>query len=218
MTRRNMTRRCLVRLLVAWTPAAALGSRQPVSPTDHTVRYRAKATILMLSVPMFSRDNVGGGYLRVAERDEAGARRIDLEFAAGSLPQRAAGLNRFGAFEESVLEMDGSLASATYFGFMSASNETSIDQARSALKSKPGNGLTAICGRISSGRLWNRLLRVSDLPQTPWSEHRALRWADPAAVRGVTRRRARDQRGQRPTSHIPVCLALRHAEPECGRR
>lgn len=169
-----MTRRFLLRLLGAWTPAAAWGSRQPAPPTDHTVHYRAKATILMLSVPMFSRDNVGGGFLRVAERDEAGGRRIELEFGAGSLPERAAGLTRFGAFEESILEADGSLATASYFGFMSASDEKNLDQARSALSRKPGNALTAIRGHIDTGRVWNRLVHLRDLPLTPWSEHRVL--------------------------------------------
>jgi hypothetical protein len=161
-------------MTAAWPSGRMLASPAPVPPTEQTVRYRAKATILMLSVPVFSRDNVGGGYLRVAEREETpGARRIELEFAAGSLPERAAGLDRLGAFEESVLETGGQLAQATYFGFMTASNEKSLDQAKAALHSKAA-GLTAIRGRIADGRVWNRLLRLSDVPQTPWFEHRAL--------------------------------------------
>lgn len=170
-----MTRRSLIQwMAVAWPSGWALASRAPAPATDQTVRYRAKATILMLSVPVFSRDNVGGGYLRVAEREEAaGARRIELEFAAGSLPERAAGLDRLGAFEESIVEMSGQLAQATYFGFMTASNERSLDQARAALQAK-ATGFTAICGRIFEGRVWNRLARLSDLPATPWFEHRAL--------------------------------------------
>jgi hypothetical protein len=183
-----MTRRSLLRwLTAAGAPSRALASRAPAPPTEQTVRYRAKATVLMLSMPVFSRDNVGGGYLRVAEREElADARRIELEFAAGSLPERAAGLDRSGAFEETILEVSGQLAQANYFGFMTVSNEKSLEKARAALQTK-AVGFTAIRGRITEGRVWNRLARLSDLPALPWSEHRALavqvrRKLDDAAV------------------------------------
>jgi hypothetical protein len=114
-----------------------------------------------------------GGYLRIAEREEGGASRIDLEFAAGSDPKHAAGLNRLGAFEEPIVESGGSLVSASCFGCLSASREKNLREARSALQEHQ-SAVTAISGRIEGGRVRNRLVRLSGLVRSGWTERAAL--------------------------------------------
>jgi hypothetical protein len=75
-------------------------------------RYRIDATIVVFGIPVYTRTGVGGGFARVEERD--GERR--LQFAAGSWPAQARGLNRLGFVEERASETGSS-----YFGFMTAS-------------------------------------------------------------------------------------------------
>lgn len=142
------------------------------------VTYRASAVVLMLSVPVYTRSAVGGACLRIVESQGRAGRRVDLEFAAGSLPERAAGLNRLGLFEESVVEHDGVPASATYFGFMTSSNEKTLAEARVAMKNvagAAGDTVTAIRGRIEGGRVWNQLARLQGLSGVSWREYRKLR-------------------------------------------
>lgn len=152
-------------LAVPAAGAATAGSAE----RSYACQFKARATVLMLSVPLLHRDNVGSGYFRVAEREEAGRRHLRLEFGAGSLPERAAGLNRLGVFEETIVESGGRLESAAYFGFMTASNEKNLDQARSALKAGSASSYTAIRGRIDGARLSNRLLRIADLAASSWA-------------------------------------------------
>jgi len=159
-----ISRRLLVSILAGCSTRAGLRAGTPVrdgrrSP-EQSCDYHAKATVLMLSVPLFTRGNVGGGYLRVEETARGAESLIRIEFGAGSNPERAAGLNRFGLFEEAIVESRGELARAAYFGFMTSSEEKNLSQARSALASGKPNGLTAIRGRIEAGRVWNRLLRL----------------------------------------------------------
>lgn len=165
-----MTRRNLLGLL-GWLSASASESRAG----EALFHYRAKATILMLSVPLYTRESVGGAYLRVTERGSGAERRIDLAFAAGSLPERVAGMKRLGVFEESIVEQSGVLARASYFGFMTASNEKNLEQARAALKENEAAGnVTAIRGRIDGRWVWNRLARLSGLAAVGWEQHRSL--------------------------------------------
>jgi hypothetical protein len=96
-------------------------------PVRSVKRYhhllRANATILILGVPIFKREDVGAGYAAV----EIGVWRDQtvtaLQFAAGSKPERARGLNRLGLMREAVLEQDGRLLRTSYAGFMTSSPE-----------------------------------------------------------------------------------------------
>src|SRR5215831_6240345 len=58
--------------------------------------YQASATVVICGIPIFTRQNVGAGYASV----EIGGSAVGLQFAAGSWPERARGLNRFGVLEE----------------------------------------------------------------------------------------------------------------------
>ncbi|MBI2686460.1 MAG: hypothetical protein HYX27_09105 [Acidobacteria bacterium] len=140
----------------------------------YSCQYRARATVLLLSVPLLHRDNVGSGYFRAVESEGSGKRHLRLEFGAGSLPDRAAGLNRLGVFEETIVESGDSIESALYFGFMTASNEKDLTEARAALHGSGTVSFTAIRGRIERGRVSNHLLRIRDLPATEWGQREKL--------------------------------------------
>ena len=139
------------------------------------VQYRAHATVLLLGVPILRRDNVGSGYLNVREKETGNQRRIRLEFGAGSLPTRAAGLNRLGIFEEDVVESStGEVESAAYFGYMTTSNEKDLKQATDALEKGGEVSYSAIRGNIEKGKLWNRLMKVRDNSKAGWEDRTRL--------------------------------------------
>ena len=73
----------------------------------YTRTYQATATILVLGLPIFKRKDVGSGCASV-EFGCAGSQTVTaLQFAAGSRPERARGLNRLGLMREAVVEQDG---------------------------------------------------------------------------------------------------------------
>ncbi|MFN0106216.1 MAG: hypothetical protein ACKV2U_29515 [Bryobacteraceae bacterium] len=154
------------RRILSWffLPAAVRGAPERVV----TAEYRAKATVLLFSLPLFHRANVGTGYLRVGEREEGEKRHLRLEFGAGSLPEKAAGLNRLGIFEETVVERSNRVESAEYAGFMTTSKEKDLNEAKSALASGDALTFTAVRGSIKGGVFSSRLLRVTGLPAKTW--------------------------------------------------
>lgn len=212
----RLSRRDILRM----APAAVAGTAWAAG-IDHTAQYRARATVLVLSVPLLHRDNVGSGYLRVAESEEGGKRRLRLEFGAGSLPERAAGLNRLGVFEETVVTAGEQVESARYFGYMTASNEKDLSQARSALQQGGSNAFTAIRGTIEGRQVSNRLLRLGDLPVAGWAEREKLteqiraRLADESTSDGHSRMTSRDE----PCSPFlyAVNCAMRSSAETCAK-
>lgn len=167
-----MLRRDLLRLAgMMGMPAAATRS---LDVRAYACQYRARATVLMLSVPLLHREDVGSAYLRVSESSEGGKRQLRLEFGAGSLPDRAAGLNRLGIFEEMVVESGELFESAHYFGFMTASNEKDLHEARAALHGSGSSSFTAIRGRIERGKVSNHLLKIKDLAVGEWGKREQL--------------------------------------------
>jgi hypothetical protein len=174
VTRMLITRRSILRYaaIFATAPATVVGAASPLSVS---VQYRARATVLLLAMPLLHRENVGSGYLNVREQEGEGNRQVHLEFGAGSLPERAAGLNRLGIFEERVIETSGgAIESVSYFGYMTTSNEKDLNQARKALETGAEVSYTAIRGKIDGGKLWNRLMKVSDGAKAGWSDRARL--------------------------------------------
>ena len=134
--------------LFSWTRrhflgAALLGAARK-EPGWHQ-RYRIDATIVLFGMPVFTRAGVGSGWARVEERE--GERK--LQFAAGSWPEQARGLNRLGFVEERV-----SGGGSKYFGFMTASAEESFAEAQRAVEASAGAEAkyTAIAGEVQAGR------------------------------------------------------------------
>jgi len=95
-------------------------------------RYRMDATILLFGAPLFTRQSAGGAYASV-ETDRS-AQAVALQFAAGSFPARAHGLNRFGVLREAVVNREGGCELA-FAGLMTRTREESFEQGRKALAS-----------------------------------------------------------------------------------
>ena len=125
-----MTRRALLGLLIwGWRPPAHARSALENTRQTHQV-YRADAVITVLSVPVYSRSGVGSGYAWFGSQESG---ELAMGFAGGSLPDRAMGLSRLGWLEERVAERNSAIHDAAYFGFMTASREESLQDARKAL-------------------------------------------------------------------------------------
>jgi len=117
-------------------------------------RYRADAQVLLFSIPVLHRANVGDGAAGWRETaGEDGAAVKLLEFTGRSAPERAAGLNRFGMVQELSRTVDGG-TEAIYFGLMTSSPEESAAEARKALHSNAKEvWFSAIEGRIGAGAI-----------------------------------------------------------------
>jgi hypothetical protein len=134
--------------------------------------YRIHATITLLSVPLFSRKDVGGGSIMVEdETAPGGRRRTGLQLVAGSFPERAHSLNRFGFIQELVAETAGEHPELSFFGFMTTSTERTLEDAKKALANNGGGlPITAVEGQARDGRFECRLAR-SQVPQAcGWKE------------------------------------------------
>ena len=134
--------------------------------------YRADATIYLFSVPILRRSNVGSGTVALGEAREANRRRTSLRFAAGSLPERARGLNRLGYLHEVVIEEDDELREAAYFGFITASPEDSLTDAKKALGSTGKGDLpyTIIDASVTANKSRSSVAHLLFPPKYNWSD------------------------------------------------
>jgi hypothetical protein len=145
----TFARRTLLRVLLGAWAAKFLSSRaeaEPGIPVDRLSlenaqpvvsahrRYRAHAQVHLLAIPIFSRQDVGGGYAVVEEAVSGTQSITGLQFAGGSAPERTRGLNRVGFIQEVVIEQSGCAMESAYFGFMVSSGEKNLDQARKSLQ------------------------------------------------------------------------------------
>jgi hypothetical protein len=116
--------------------------------------YRADAVIVLFSLPVCRRADVGVGWVSLAEATREDGCYLSLRFAGSSRPERVAGLDRVGSIREVVLERGGVLSEAAYFGVLTSSPEETLEQGRQSLGKAPGklNEYTAIDGYSHSGR------------------------------------------------------------------
>jgi hypothetical protein len=129
--------------------------------------YQASATVVICGIPIFTRQNVGAGYAS-AEIGQSGAdTAVGLQFAAGSWPDRARGLNRFGILEEAVIERGG-VREIAFAGLITRSMEKTLEQAKHALDNQGGKEtdivLTRGEARNGSLRGWTENLRIPGQP------------------------------------------------------
>lgn len=96
-------------------------------------RYRVRATITLLGVPLFTKDNVGGACAMI-ERSPSGVSTI--QFVSGSWPERLKGFNRFGMVQEAVREEGGTAVESAYVSFMTSSAEKNFDQAKKSFSER----------------------------------------------------------------------------------
>jgi hypothetical protein len=116
--------------------------------------YRADAVIMLLSLPVYRRSAVGGGYASLTEVAHEDCRYLSLRFTGASRPERAAGLDRVGSIREVAMERGGALSEAAYFGVLTSSLEETLEEGRRSLGKAAGkwNDYTAIDGHSRSGR------------------------------------------------------------------
>ncbi|MCL4783040.1 MAG: hypothetical protein KJZ70_08415 [Bryobacterales bacterium] len=95
--------------------------------------YRADITIQIFRIPLYRKRGVGGAVANLRQYQGGRESAIGISFLAGSNPEKAGGVNRFGYIEEVVLEESSVPAEAAYFGMMTSSPESSFESARSAL-------------------------------------------------------------------------------------
>lgn len=132
-------------------------------------RYRMDAAILLLGAPLFTRRAAGGAYASVEISDDRGSTATALQFAAGSSPARAHGLNRFGILREAVVERaDGTELS--FAGLMTRSGEESFEQGRQALLSRvrAAEGVVAR-GTTSGATIQTWIDNIALSPDCDWS-------------------------------------------------
>jgi hypothetical protein len=134
----RLTRRGLLGLLAfPLTRAASLleidriaGVGPRPAPAAHVCQYRVHATITLLSVPLFSKENVGGACAMVEDSVSGSSRISSIQFSSGSWPERLKGFNRFGMAQEAVREDSGVAAESAYLSFMTSSAEKNLEQAK----------------------------------------------------------------------------------------
>ncbi len=174
-------------------------------------RYRLDATILLFGAPLFTRESAGGAYASLEIGRDQGAQALALQFAAGSNPARAHGLNRFGVLREAVIERPGGIE-FSFAGLMTRAREESLEQARRALAATPGGsegvvarGRTAGSGPESIAQTW-----IENIDLAPGSDWSNLGDTLAGALRHEPRTLARETfRGQATTFlHAMRCAAL----------
>ncbi len=156
------------RTILGLAVGAGFLSRLVARPVPCQRRYRAHATITLLSIPIVSKSDVGSGYILIEEDSRTTA----IQFGAGSWPESARGLNRLGFIREEVTgKSPGEPAECAYFAFMTTSQEKSLDQAKKALETT-GDTIpyAAAEGLGRDGRFVSRLNRISFPSQLTWRD------------------------------------------------
>jgi hypothetical protein len=169
------SRRLFLRSLAGTVVARSLHAGLEISqrPEVFCRRYTVTATVTLLSVALVSRSGVGGCYITI---EDAQPRTTAIQFAAGSWPEKARGLNRLGYIKEIVTEKtSGRPASCDYFAFMTSSQEKNLDQAKRAV-STPENGAAqeipyaAAEGAGREGRFRSKLAHLSLSSAFQWRD------------------------------------------------
>jgi hypothetical protein len=127
-------------LFIVISVACALYAEPPAEPRNTNeldlsfqCRYRATAYITFFTIPILSRSRVGFGFADADEHMGSATQKISLRFLAGSTPERAHGLNRFGFIQEKIEQRNQATISADYVGLITANKEESLSEGRAAL-------------------------------------------------------------------------------------
>lgn len=171
--------------------------------------YRATARIRLFRIPLLAVKDAGGAEICYQEIRSASGVTQFLSFAAGSEPSRTRGINRLGYMEEAVVQAGGIERSA-YFGFMTASREESLEEARKAIEAAPEKTapFVAIEGHSEDGRHWSKV-SVFQVP-TPggWRDYRQIGPLAQRACRASEANVCRSQPGVQNTFLHSVLLAI----------
>lgn len=152
-----------------------LGEHPYVASINQSRAYRADAVISLLSVPIFSRTGVGSGFAGFRQAKRGDVSITTLRFAGGSLPQKAHNLNRLGLVQEVVVEKDGNPMEAAYFGFMTASPEEGMGEARRSIETSSAEvPYVAVEGLISGGHFRATKTRFLFSNQSTWADRASI--------------------------------------------
>jgi hypothetical protein len=181
LSRRTLLRSWVVSLLGKTSAGSTGAGIDPVSFSLRGLapaiaferRYRMDATILLLGAPVFTRAAAGGAYASVEKtgeaRGEPGSRAIALQFAAGSSPARAHGLNRFGILREAVIEHANG-TELSFAGLMTRTREESFEQGRKALASASSGAECVVArGKTSGPAIETWIDTVTVAPDCTWT-------------------------------------------------
>ena len=133
--------------------------------TLHVRRYRVKASVTLLSIPIFSRDDVGAACVMVEELAAGTGRTSAIQFSAGSWPDHISGFNRFGMTQEVMRHEDGAIAESAYFSFMTRSPEKNDEQAWRAFTEPSGVPTLAVARGSATQRSYAFALEHLLAPQ-----------------------------------------------------
>ncbi len=155
---------------LACLSALFAGTRAFAAAHGRVLAYRVDAVIVLFSRPIFTRADVGEGVLYCHEEGSTEERRLRFAFAAGSRPERARGLNRFGYFSESIRAAAGGKPEAQYFGFMTRADEKNLKEAERALHAGGGGvPVVTISGELRGGSHLSRLANLDLEAGAGWS-------------------------------------------------
>ncbi len=138
----------MLRLLCGAFLPCATGKSQESTAFAH---YRVHATISLLSVPLFSKQDVGGAVLQIEQRNVANSATVAVQFCAGSWPARLRGFNRFGMNQEIVRAENGRIVESNYLNFMTSSPEKNLAQAKQSFVASSSVSFSASHGRTAEG-------------------------------------------------------------------
>jgi hypothetical protein len=140
-------------------------------PGQSSRLYEVHACVTLLGATMLTRKRVGSACASV----QSSPGELLLEFAAGSDPERAAGVNRVGLIEELLSSKSGGAVETSYFGLMTASPEESLSDARKALRDSPAAQIfLAAEGRSQGGRITSATHRIQFGEPFTWSRRGRL--------------------------------------------
>jgi hypothetical protein len=175
-----ISRRNLLWLVAGTLLQRAKGSGTAPENNIWERRYRASATITLLSIPIVSKSDVGSGFILI----EKGGHATAIQFGAGSYPEKARGLNRLGFIQEVIDERNtGEPAECTYFAFMTTSAEKNVEQAKRALESSGATVPYAVAeGTGRAGSFVSKLHHIDLSSRVTWRDYPQLTDAVRAAV------------------------------------
>ena len=119
--------------LLAEETSASSGAAVPAR--EQSRRYSVHASIMVGSIPIFTKARVGGALLSVEVSGTPQCGAVALQFGAGTWPDRLKGFNRFGITQEIVRTEQGRLTQSSYCSFMTTSREANLSQAEQSFRS-----------------------------------------------------------------------------------
>lgn len=149
-TRRSVVRACaallsggLLQQVFARSPSALPLQFTPAakgcSSTWAYRRYAVHAAVMLGSIQLISKKNVGGGAIAIERAPDGENLWTAIQFVAGSSPEHLKGFNRFGATQELTRQESGVVRESGYLSFMTTSRESEMGEARKAFRSQTGS-------------------------------------------------------------------------------